>query len=69
MTGTDAEDMDRVKPGGLMRCCTKTLDGFYPGGPARKAREGEVLPCRWCANSMIFSGGFWQWNHPWERPR
>jgi hypothetical protein len=54
---------DGVKIGGLMRCCLKTLDGHYPDGPAAKATEGEVLPCKHCSSSMIFKGGFWEWNH------
>jgi hypothetical protein len=54
---------DGVKIGGLMRCCLETLEGHYPDGPAAKAAEGEVLPCKYCRSSMIFSEGYWQWNH------
>lgn len=54
---------DRVKIGGLMRCCLQTLDDYYPDGPADKASDGEVLPCKWCSHSMIFEAGAWRWHH------
>ncbi len=58
-----AKPLDGVRIGGLMRCCLGTLNGYYPDGPAAKATEGEVLPCRHCSSSMIFSEGYWRWNH------
>ncbi len=54
---------DGMKIGGLMRCCLGTLGDHYPDGPAAKAAEGDVLPCKYCSSSMIFRGGFWEWNH------
>lgn len=52
---------DQVNAGGLMRCCLLTLDEHYPDGPARKAAEGEVLPCKYCRSSMVFRAGWWGW--------
>ena len=53
---------DGVKIGGLKRCCLGTLDDHYPDGPAAKATEGEVLPCKHCSSQMIFCEGFWRWD-------
>lgn len=55
-------NVDQVNEGGLMRCCTETLGGLYPDGPARVATEGQILPCRWCRESMVFTAGAWNWN-------
>lgn len=54
---------DKVHAGGLMRCCLQTLEEYYPDGPAVKAAEGEVLPCKYCDSSVIFRAGYWEWNH------
>jgi hypothetical protein len=54
---------DKVRAGGLMRCCLLTLADYYSGAPELHAVEGQVLPCVYCTSSMIFSGGYWSWNH------
>jgi hypothetical protein len=62
-TETTPPRPDGVRTGGLMRCCLETLDGYYPDGPAAKASDGDVLSCKHCRSSMIFSDGSWKWNH------
>ena len=54
---------DKVKMGGLMRCCLLTLDDYYRSGPASKAAEGQTLPCAYCSMTMVFRGGYWEWDH------
>lgn len=61
---------DRVKTGGLMRCCLETLDDLYADGPARMAAEGQVLQCKYAPGNplhrMIFRSGAWEWDHERE---
>jgi hypothetical protein len=54
---------DKVKKGGLMRCCLRTLAEYYRDGPASKAAEGQVMPCAFCSGIMVFRGGYWEWDH------
>lgn len=54
----------RVKQGGLMRCCLASLDDHVvERDEDQHFKEGEILPCKWCKSSMIFTDGAWQWNH------
>lgn len=54
-----------LNQGGLMRCCLLTLDDAMVKRPDDEPlREGETLNCKWCAASMIYHDGYWQWNHP-----
>lgn len=46
-----------VRIGGLMRCCTGTLDEY--NGPEE---EGASLKCKWCSCWMIVKDGAWQWD-------
>lgn len=61
-------DFDGLRAGGLIRCCLKTLDELYPGGPARIAAEGQKLQCRYMPDApnhrMIFRDGAWEWDWP-----
>jgi hypothetical protein len=62
--------MDNPKPdglriGGLMRCCTETVNDLYPDGPAAQAEEGQVLQCKYNPDNpghrMLFREGAWEW--------
>ncbi len=61
------ETWDGVRIGGLMRCCTDTLWGHYPAGPARIAVEGQKLQCKHAPGNpdhvMRFRDGAWEWDH------
>lgn len=59
-------EFDRMKTGGLMRCCIETISDMYPGGPARIATEGQRVQCKYGHDHgrMIFRDGFWRWDHP-----
>lgn len=63
-----ADDVDRVRIGGLMRCCLETLEGLYPDGPGRVATEGQRLQCEHAEPGsdhgwMVFRDGWWAWDH------
>jgi hypothetical protein len=59
--------VDRLRPGGLMRCCTETVGDLYPDGPAALAAEGQTLQCKYNPDEpehrMIFRDGAWEWDH------
>jgi hypothetical protein len=61
-------EFDRLRMGGLMRCCTGTVEDLYPGGPARIAVEGQTLQCAYAPDDplhrMIFRDGAWEWDPP-----
>jgi hypothetical protein len=50
---------DKISMGGLLRCCLGTLAAREKPGT-----EGEVQPCKWCTESMVFRAGAWKWDHP-----
>jgi len=61
-------EVDRVHPGGLMRCCLETLRVLYPDGPASVAHEGDKLHCQYAEadndlHKMRFKDGYWEWDH------
>ena len=57
---------DKIRVGGLMRCCTETIEGLYPDGPAQVAEEGQKLQCKYASDSpdhrMRFRDGAWEWD-------
>ena len=59
---------DRLRPGGLIRCCTETVGDLYPDGPARVAVEGQTLRCKYHPDNpghrMVFRDGAWEWDRP-----
>jgi hypothetical protein len=61
------ERFDRLRTGGLFRCCTETVHDLYPDGPAAIAEEGQVLHCKYHpddpSHRIIFRAGAWQWMH------
>lgn len=63
---------DRVRIGGLMRCCIETIGDLYPGGPAMLAAEGQRLQCKYAPDNpehrMRFRDGAWEWDHDRENP-
>lgn len=46
-----------IRIGGLMRCCLET----YYTAKLKTEKEGAVLHCKYCANSMRVSDGAWEW--------
>jgi hypothetical protein len=58
---------DKIRIGGLMRCCIETVWNLYPDGPAALASEGQRLQCRYSADDplhrMSFRAGAWEWDH------
>jgi hypothetical protein len=55
---------DRVRPGGLMRCCLETIRDRYQDESAQVAIEGQCLQCKYSASPthrMIFRKGAWEW--------
>lgn len=48
--------MDRVRIGGLMRCCILTLETRNV-----PAYEGERIECVHCAGGIVFRAGAWEW--------
>lgn len=51
-----------VRPGGLMRCCIVTLEGYMEEATT-PPKEGDKLHCEWCRDGeMIFRDGAWEWN-------
>lgn len=55
---------ERVRTGGLMRCCTMTLAEYLEGaeGPSE---EGQVMDCKYehpGNSNLIFRHGAWEWN-------
>ncbi len=53
----------KIRIGGLMRCCILTISKDAPENP----QEGEKLQCRWCSlGKMIFKSGAWEWDKPPE---
>jgi hypothetical protein len=61
---------DRLRPGGLMRCCTETVSDLYRDGhetPSEyHAHEGDVLVCKYAPENplhrMRFRDGGWEWD-------
>jgi len=57
---------ERIKIGGLMRCCMDTWDEHCEqDGPA--CVDGETLQCKYSSDpihNMIRIAGIWKWNWP-----
>lgn len=53
--------MDRIRAGGLFRCCTRTIAELTEPG-----KEGDKLQCKFAPNNpthgMIFRRGAWEWD-------
>lgn len=47
-----------VRTGGLMRCCTATLESLRED---TITREGAVVRCTVCGTPMIFRADAWEW--------
>lgn len=57
----------RYRPGGMMRCCIKTLTGLYERTVDEKTTsvtvvEGAELKCEWCRSPIVFRDGAWEWD-------
>lgn len=53
---------DPIRTGGLMRCCCATIDDYYDKPVIPKPAQDDILRCEYCASSMIFRYGCWEWN-------
>ena len=59
---------DMVRIGGLMRCCTGTLQDHYTSNPDYQAKEGDTMKCNWCTSGwMRFHAGAWEWDQEESR--
>jgi len=53
--------------GGLMRCCTETVDDYVVEHADEEAIEGMTLQCKYSENRshrMILKNNIWQWDRP-----
>jgi len=54
---------DKIRIGGLMRCCIATINILYDENPGTSATEGQELQCRYAHDSpdhrMRFREGAW----------
>jgi hypothetical protein len=58
--------------GGLMRCCTSTLDEWIVEHAEEETVEGQTLQCKYTDNEfhrMILKKNVWQWDHEPITPR
>jgi hypothetical protein len=48
-----------VRIGGLLRCCVDTVETTnFKTAP----KEGDVIQCRYCSDSMVYRDHAWEWN-------
>ena len=56
---------DKIRIGGLMRCCTATIRILYDENPGMRAAEGQELQCQYAHDNpdhrMRFRDGAWEW--------
>ena len=52
--------LEKVYIGGLMRCCTQTLNEVREE-KTDTPQEGDEIPCAYCKSSMIWKGDGWHW--------
>jgi len=61
-------EVDRLRPGGVLRCCIDTIEDLYPDGPSKVAVEGQRLQCKYNPDNpdhqVLFRDGAWEWDHP-----
>lgn len=51
----------RVRVGGLMRCCIHTIETTeIKNEPA----EGDSMECRYCSDQLRWHDGAWEWVRP-----
>lgn len=56
---------DKIRIGGLMRCCIETIRELYAADPGHQANDGDMLECQWHETRMRFRDGAWEWDkHP-----
>lgn len=62
----------RYRPGGMMRCCIKTLTEEFKqiAAGAVGYSDGDHLTCRWCQSRMNLVDGVWVWDRSrsWYTP-
>lgn len=47
-----------IYPGGLMRCCLKSLEDFDDS----QSEVNQLVPCKWCDSYMILTKRGWEWS-------
>jgi hypothetical protein len=52
-------EKDPLHIGGVLRCCIETYHEQAP--PKGKAKEEDVLVCKYCSDGLIFRDGAWRW--------
>lgn len=50
----------RINPGGLYRCCVRSLEIQDANGILPTA-EGSTIKCKYCQESMILKENAWKW--------
>ena len=51
--------LDKIRYGGLLRCCIYTLCELN-----HLAKEGDTIQCKYCkSGGMRFRDGAWEWDH------
>jgi hypothetical protein len=57
---------DKIRIGGLMRCCIATIDILYDENPGMAVTEGQTLQCRYAPENpdhrIRFRDGAWEWD-------
>lgn len=57
---------DKIRIGGLMRCCIETVNILYAENPGMAATEGQTLQCKYAPEDpdhrMRFRDGAWEWD-------
>lgn len=49
--------------GGMLRCTALSLDDYQVEKPQEQNdKEGDIVQCKWCSQSVIFRDGAWEWN-------
>jgi len=51
----------RVRGGGLMRCCLRSLEELKMSAEAEMPKEGDKLRCIYCSHDMIYRDNAWEW--------
>lgn len=59
----------KLRSGGVMRCCIKTLEDALADGSLVDGKQGDLLPCKYCRSRLRFTDGAWEWDSEYMRER
>ena len=63
----DDRPRHRVRGGGLMRCCLRSLERLEVTAD-EAPKEGDTLHCIYCSHDMICRDDAWEWMSASLRP-